>query len=409
MENSFSVLFYPKRSDVDKHGKAPIYVRIVVGGKRSESSIQRKILRDKWNSTAGKAFGNNTEMRELNRYMDGVRSNIYKIHSRLTEKGIKFTAKDIKDIYSGKVAKSKMLLEIFQDHNDQMESLVGKEFSAGTLQRYSACKKHLEAYIAFDYNQMDMALKEIDHKFITGLEYFLKTKKSCTHNTALKYIVNFKKIIRIAYANGWIEVDPFLHWKARWNNKEREFLTQAEIDAIVGKKFLPVRLEQVKDIFLFCCYTGLAYTDVEKLSDDDIVLGMDGKPWIKTRRRKTNTKSSIPLLPPAQAILEKYANHPQVLLKQKLLPVLSNQKSNAYLKEIADICGIHKNLTTHLARHTFATTITLSNGVPIESVSKMLGHTSIKTTQHYAKVLDRKIGVDMENLMVRYARKSKSN
>tara|TARA_R110002012_G_scaffold286628_1_gene478257 strand:+ start:1750 stop:2970 length:1221 start_codon:yes stop_codon:yes gene_type:complete len=402
MLNQFSVLFYPKRSDIDKQGKIPLYVRITVAGKRSESYIQRRIEPLSWNSEAGKAFGTTTNMRELNRYMDGIRSSLYKIHSRFIEQDAFFTARDIRDMYTGRNEKKKMLIEVFQDHNDELSRLVGTEYSPGTLTRYNTCKSHVEKYIKKEFKTDDIPLKDVDHQFISGFEYFLKTQKKCIHNTAVKYIINFKKIIRIAYANNWISKDPFIHWKATWKHQEREFLTQREMNVLEKKVFKVQRLEQVKDIFLFCCYTGLAYADVEKLNSDDILLGVDGRRWIKTKRKKTNTRSSIPLLPAAESILEKYEDHPLVKDKPRLLPVTSNQKSNAYLKEIAILCGINKNLTTHLARHTFATTVTLSNGVPIESVSKMLGHTSIKTTQHYAKVLDKKIGEDMEGIMERY-------
>ncbi|MCB0460890.1 MAG: integrase catalytic domain-containing protein, partial [Flavobacteriaceae bacterium] len=199
----------------------------------------------------------------------------------------------------------------------------------------------------------------------------------------------------IALANNWIDRDPFRSYKARIKEVKREFLTIEEINEMMEKKFLVPRLEQVRDIFVFCCYTGLSYSDVKKLSKDNLVIGIDGETWVRVNRTKTDTRSSIPLLPAATEIIKKYEGHEDIINSDILLPVLSNQKSNAYLKEIADVCGINKNLTTHLARHTFATTITLSNGVPIESVSKMLGHKSLRTTQHYAKILDRKVSEDM--------------
>ena len=211
-------------------------------------------------------------------------------------------------------------------------------------------------------------------------------------------MVNFKKIIRIAYANEWITKDPFFHWKATWKTKEKQYLTQTELDILREKKsFLP-RLDLVRDIFVFCCYTGLAYADVKQLKQENIIIGVNGDRWIKMQRKKTKAISSIPILPPAEDIIQKYSDHPYVIDGKGVLPVLTNQKSNAYLKEIADVCGINKNLTTHLARHTFATTVTLSNGVSIATVSKMLGHRSLKTTQIYAKVLDSKIADEMEQL-----------
>ncbi|MFT4833173.1 MAG: integrase [Psychroserpens sp.] len=307
----------------------------------------------------------------------------------------------MRNIYTGKTQNHKMVLKEFQNHNDKVENLVGKDFAPGTAERYRTAKKHVEDYIKLEYKVTDLPFKEVDHKFISGLEYYLKTERNCSHNTALKYITNFKKIVRIAFANDWIKKDPFLHWKARLKIVDREFLTEKELQDMVDKRLLIGRLEQVKDIFLFSCFTGLAYSDVKKLSKNDVVIGIDGHKWIKIKRSKTDTRSSIPILPTASDILEKYEQHPEVLDQGKLLPVLSNQKMNAYLKEIADVCAISKNLTFHLARHTFATTVTLSNGVPIESVSKMLGHKSLRTTQHYAKILDRKVSEDMEILRLK--------
>ena len=405
MQNTFSVLFYPRKYDLDKNGFAPIYLRITVNGKRSEFSIKRKVLFTQWNSEAGIARGTSMEAREINRYMDAVKSKIYGIQGQLTDKREIITAKKIKQIYQGKASNHKMLLEIFMAHNNRVEKLVGKEFAPGTLERYKTAKKHVADYIKLEYDLTDIPVRDVDHKFISGLEYYLKTERNCAHNTAIKYVTNFKKIIRIAFANDWITKDPFVNWKGKLKIVEREFLTEGEIQTMVEKELPMDRLNHVKDIFLFSCFTGLAYADVKKLSKTDVVLGVDGEQWIKIKRSKTDTRSSIPLLPTALAILEKYKDHPDVANKHKLLPVLSNQKMNAYIKEIADLCEISKNLTFHLARHTFATTVTLSNGVPIESVSKMLGHKSLRTTQHYAKILDLKVSEDMKQLRKRYSLK----
>lgn len=398
MKDSFTLLFYIKRSKADKNGYANIYIRITVNGKRSEMSIKRKVHIDKWSSEAGKAKGYSNEAQEINRYIDMITNKIYRIHQRLVDDNMPVTAVGIKDVYLGKKKNQRMLLEIFQEHNDRVNSLIGKDFAYGTAERYRTAKKHVEDYVKLEYEVNDVPVRAVNHKFISGLEYYLKTVRNCSHNTAIKYITNFKKIIRIAYANNWISTDPFYNWKARLKTVDREFLTQEEIQRMIEKELHTTRLDQVKDIFIFCCFTGLAYSDVKKLSKDDIVIGIDGEKWIKTKRTKTNTKSNIPILPTPNAILEKYAEHPDMLSTDKVLPVLSNQKMNAYLKEIADLCEIPKNLTFHLARHTFATTVTLTNGVPIESVSKMLGHKSLKTTQHYAKILDRKVSDDMKAL-----------
>lgn len=398
MQTTFSILFYPRGNDIDKDGNAPIYLRITVNGKRSELSIKRKVLLKKWNSEGGKVRGTTNDVRELNRYMDAIRVRVQKIEENLSNNQELITSNIIKNIFLGKDIKHKMLLNIFQTHNDKIERLIGKEFASGTVERYKTANKHVKDYINLEYNLDDIPVKDVDHKFISGLEYYLKTERKCAHNTAIKYVTNFKKIIRIAFANDWIKKDPFLNWKAKLKIVDREFLTEGEIQDMVKKELYNERLDQVKDIFIFSCFTGLAYADVKKLSRNDIVIGIDGDKWVKIQRSKTDTRSNIPLLPTAIDILKKYDNHPDVSNKGRLLPVLSNQKMNAYLKEIATLCKISKNLTFHLARHTFATTVTLSNGVPIESVSKMLGHKSLRTTQHYAKILDRKVSDDMNIL-----------
>ncbi len=398
MSNSISIIFYIKRSKADGNGNANIYLRITVDGKRSELSIRRKVPIEKWNVSTGMVKGYSLESKEINRYIETIKSKIYHHHQRFIDEGKEITAEKLRNAYTGKSNQNKMLLTIFQEHNYKIEKLIGKEYAPGTAERYRTAKKHIQDYIKAQYDLTDIPVKDVDYRFISGFEYYLKTERGCRHNTTIKYITNFKKIIRIAFANDWINKDPFLNWKAKLKVVEREFLTKEEIQKMVVKKLHTNRLDQVKDIFLFCCFTGLAYSDVKKLSRNDIVLGIDRDKWIKIKRSKTDTRSSIPLLPTALEILDKYKDHPDVSSKGRLLPVLSNQKMNAYLKEIAILCKIHKNLTFHLARHTFATTVTLSNGVPIESVSKMLGHKSLRTTQHYAKILDRKVSDDMKIL-----------
>jgi site-specific recombinase XerD len=235
-------------------------------------------------------------------------------------------------------------------------------------------------------------------EFINDLELWLKTERKCGQNATMKYISILKMIVIFCVNNIWLDKDPFAKFKMSKEEVIPEFLTKEEIQAISSKEIKIERLRQVRDVFLFCCFTGLAYVDIKKLNASEVSVGVDNELWIFTRRGKTNIPSRIPLLPISQRILEAYKDHPQCINNRKLLPVLSNQKYNSYLKELADICGISKNLTTHTARHTFATTITLSNGVPIESVSKMLGHKRLQTTQHYARVLDIKVSEDMQAL-----------
>lgn len=401
MKNSLSLLFYIKKSKADSSGHANIYLRITVNGLRAELSIRRKVPIDHWNAETCQVRGNSAVSQEVNRLMTNIRSKIYSIEQEHMNTGKNSSAIALRDAFLGKNEINRMVLEIFQEHNDKVERLIGKDFAPGTAERYKTAKKHVGDYIQSNYHVKDLNVKEVDHRFISGFEYYLKTTRKCSHNTAIKYITNFKKIIRIAYANDWISKDPFLNWKAKLKIVDREFLTSTEIQTIYERDFSADRLNQVKDIFIFSCFTGLAYADVKKLTKNDVVIGIDGQNWIKTKRAKTDTRSNIPILAIPQAIIHKYEASQELLDTDLLLPVLSNQKMNAYLKEIADLCGISKNLTFHLARHTFATTVTLTNGVPIESVSKMLGHKSLRTTQHYAKIIDRKVSEDMNALRLK--------
>ncbi|TMU56734.1 site-specific integrase [Flagellimonas algicola] len=392
-----SLLFYLRKYKSDRVGRSMIYVRITIDGKRSEFSSGRKVHPSIWDAAYGKVLGFSQEVRQLNSYLSKIRTDLYLHADKLKGQGQTLTAVSLKESYLGLDKPNKMLLEIFQEHNNQVESLVGRDFAAGTSERYRTAMSHLKEYLQKEHRRNDIPVQHVNHTFISGFEYYLKTKRKCSYNTAIKYVVNFKKIIRIAYANGWITKDPFANWKARLKTVDREFLTNEELQQLIDHPFSNERLEHVRDCFVFCCFTGLAYADVKKLTHNDFVIGIDGELWINTKRAKTNTKSNIPVLPTAMMILEKYENSP-LLIDKRVLPVLTNQKMNAYLKEIADLSGIKKHLTTHLARHTFATTVTLSNGVSIESVSKMLGHKSLRTTQHYAKILNRKVSEDMQLL-----------
>ncbi|WP_031442721.1 site-specific integrase [Arenibacter algicola] len=396
--NSFSTLFYLKDERRDKNGKAGLYLRITVDGRRTSISLNRKIDPSKWDSRMNKLKGKGYEAEELNRFMATIRHKVNKIQHDLIEEGQPFTVHDVKDKYLGKDAKLKMLIQLFDEHNQQMEKLVGIEFALGTYKRYHTTRSHVADYIKTEYRKNDIPVRDVDLKFIKGFEYFLKVTKECNHNSALKYVNNFKKIVRIAVGNDWISKDPFYNYKVQFKIVEREFLSKEELQALIDKKIEGDRLNVVRDMFVLCCFTGLAYVDIQSLRPDEIYQNEEGGFYIKSKRTKTDTGFTIPLLPTAVAIIEKYKDHPKVVNKDCVIPVLSNQKSNSYLKEIADRCNIKKNLTTHLARHTFATTVTLTNGVPIETVGKMLGHKNLRTTQHYAKIIDSKVEEDMKVL-----------
>lgn len=255
--------------------------------------------------------------------------------------------------------------------------------------------EHTRNFILWKFQVSDLDASRINYDFVSDYAFWLKSIRNCNHNSTMKYLSNFKKIVLLCMKQGWLQKDPFLGFKLTRREVERAFLTKLELQDIASRQFATERLNYVRDIFLFSCFTGLAYADVKKLKRSEIVIGIDGEKWVITKRQKTDISSRIPLLSASLEILAPYENHPQCMNEGRLLPVLSNQKMNAYLKEIADLCGINKNLTFHIARHTFATTVTLSNGVPIESVSKMLGHKNLRTTQHYAKILDKKVSEDM--------------
>jgi len=400
--STFKILFYVKRYKLNKYGKTPVFARITVNRKRAELSIGHSVKPDLWDPESGYSKGTSKEDKQLNNYIDVVKYRIHQLMKEFREDNKEFTADNLKNAFLGKDDDSKYIIQIYQDHNDKFNELVGIEYSPETYQRYKTSLMHTQNFIKWYYKLDDLPVNRIDHEFIAEYEHYFKTKRNCSHNTAMKYIKNFKKIIRIAIANNWIKNDPFANYKMRLKKVDREYLNDEELETIMTKDLHFDRLNQVRDCFVFSCFSGLAYSDLKSLTPDHIQTGIDGKKWIMTKRKKTQNASNIPLLPIAENIIDKYKNHPWCIEKGVLLPVLSNQKMNAYLKEIADICGINKNLSSHTARHTFATTVTLNNNVPIESVSKMLGHSSISMTKIYARLLDKKVSHDMGHLYERY-------
>ena len=401
MRNTFNVLFWLKKDVRSKENIAYISTRVTLNGKRVEIATGYKISQEKWNSDASFVKGNKDEARSINTALIAIKNKLNNLFIELDKEfGDSLIVDQIKQHYFGIeiVKNDKTLIDVFIYHNNQMKALIGKDFAKGTLTRYETSLKLLKEFLKYQYKISDIPLKDLNYEFLTNLEYWFKTVRKCAHNTTIKYITNLRKIINIALKNDWLDKDPFVKFKITLKEVKREALTKEEIENLVSKDFGTNRLDYVRDIFVFCCYTGLAYADVEKLSPSQIQKGIDGKSWIFTERTKTKTRFNIPLLSTALIILEKYKDNPNAVNKGKCFPVLTNQKMNAYLKEIADICGINKKLTTHLARHTFATTITLTNGVPLETVSSMLGHKNIRTTQIYAKVVQTKVSFDMDNL-----------
>ena len=398
MKTKITLHFYAKSTKANAKGLLPIYVRLTVDGKRLEFSTKKFVEKSKWSNELSKMKGSTEEARSINSYLDLMKSKVLDAQMELLHRNDVLSIENFKNKLLDTGERQRMLVPIFQDHNNKIKELVGKEYAPGTLERYTTSLKHTIEFMQWKYNISDIDITKIDHAFITDYEFWLRSVRNCANNTAVKYLKNFNKIIKLCLANDWLDKNPFANYKSKVKEVERVYLTEGEIQSIIEKDFKTERLSLVRDIFLFSCFTGLAYIDVKNLTKSHISFGIDGEKWIFTHRQKTESASKIPILPVTQMIIEKYENHPQCNNEDKLLPILSNQKMNAYLKEIAGVCEIEKELTFHIARHTFATTITLTNGVPIESVSKMLGHKNLRTTQHYAKVLDKKVSEDMKIL-----------
>lgn len=398
LDKSFGLHFYLKKPKNYEKGTIPIYLRITVDGVPKELSSKRTCDPGRWNSAAERAVGTREDSRALNAYLDTLQAKVYEAKRKMIESNQLITASSIKDHLLGTDQRNKMLIKIFENYNGNIKKLIGIDYSEATWTKYDRTKRFAQLFIQWKYKEKDLPIQCLNMEFVNGLELWLKTERKCGQNATMKYISILKMVVLFCVNNNWLDKDPFARFKMSKEEVIPEFLTKEEIQTISSKEIKIDRLRQVRDVFLFCCFTGLAYVDIKKLNASEVSAGVDNELWIFTRRGKTNTPSRIPLLPVSQKILDVYKHHPQCINSRRLLPVLSNQKYNSYLKELADICGIPKNLTTHTARHTFATTVTLSNGVPIESVSKMLGHKKLQTTQHYARVLDIKVSEDMQNL-----------
>lgn len=369
----YHVHFFVKRLK-KKKGKIPVYCRITIHRERAEFSTSIWITEKDWEN--GKF---NSEP---------ILSRLRSLYDQQITKG-NVSAYQLREAFKG--TKPKYLLQVFDSHMKEIK-LLTQDYTSSTYNCYKRAYELLKEFIKLNYNCQDLPLPRINHTFITKFDFYLKATLRLAHNTVVKYMARLKKVIRLALAHNWIDENPFALFKIRFETAEKEWLDESEVKRLLKKKFTIPRLEKVRDVFLFCCFTGLSYSDAAKLSKEHIAL-IAGQKWVVIKRTKTLVTSRIPLLPQAEKILGKYEAQ-----QEKLLPIMTNQKMNAYLKEIADLCGIKKTLTVHVARHTFATTITLSNGVSMESVSKMLGHTNIRMTSHYAKIVDQKLSEEMNDL-----------
>jgi len=403
MKAKITLHIYAKTTKANAAGQLPIYIRLTVDGQRFEFSSKKFIEKSKWSSELSKMKGSSEEARTINSYLDLMKSKVFDVQMELIHKNEELSLENFKSRILGTYQRERMIIPIYQNHNDKIEELIGNGYAHGTLERFKISLKHLQEYILWKYNLSDISINKIDYAFVTEFEFYLRSVKKCNNNTAVKYVRNFRKIIKICLDNDWLDKNPCSRYEGKMKEVERDFLTEKELNRIYNKRFSSERLTLVKDIFIFSCYTGLAYVDVKGLKRDHIGIGIDGEKWIFKNRQKTDTKSKIPVLPIAAEIMKKYENHPRCLTDDTILPILTNQKMNGYLKEVGDLCDISKEITFHMARHTFATSVTLTNGVPIETVSKMLGHKNIQTTQHYAKILDKKISEDMQILRDKFS------
>ena len=391
MEN-VSILMY-LRSRKNIKGDSQIYMRVTVDGKRRELSLNRTIDPSRWDQNKQRGKGNSEPILTLNKKLVSIENSINLSSQELVNGHIKVTIESLMNKYTGVEVKVHMLVEVFENENKRIKKLV----ELGTYKKYVAVLNNVKKYLMHQYKVTDTDIKNIDFQFVTDFDYFLRTEgKVSDNNHAIRVVKTLKQIVRTTLYKGWIDKDPFVNYKEKMVRKETGYLTKAEIDTIYDNEFTIKRLDQVRDVFIVSCYTGLAYADVYLLSKNDIVTNLDGSSWININRKKTSTSCKIPVLPVVEEIFRKYKDDPLLTNSGKLLPVLSNQRMNAYLKEIGDLCGIKRTLTSHLARHSFATSIALPYGLPIETLSKVMGHTSLNMTLHYGKLQETKLVSDVE-------------
>lgn len=397
--STFSVLFWIYNTRAVEN-QADIYARITINGKRVNLSLKQKVDINSWDAKRQKVKGNSKTAREINFYLDDIKSNLVQCYREFKSKNRVPSPKEIKAKFLGEDKKNHSLQDIIDFHNEKMSN----KLSVKTLCHYKTSQKYLLEFVKKEYSEPNICLQDLDYTFVLGFENFLRAYQTkhrhgrIGNNAVMKHIQRLRKMVTLAYHMEWVDRDPFIKFKQNIEKKEREFLTDIELKNIENLITSIERLAAVRDLFIFSCYTGISYIDIMSLTKDSIFIGIDGNRWLMAKRNKTGVPFKIPILPAVEILINKYKNHPRTELNNNLMPNISNQRLNTYLKEIADLCDIKKNLTFHMARHTFATTVTLSNGVPIETVSKLLGHTKIATTQIYAKVIERKVSEDMEKL-----------
>ncbi|TSJ40913.1 site-specific integrase [Mucilaginibacter corticis] len=397
--NSFGV-YFTIRVDKEKDGIAPIYAGITVNGTKSLMALQEKVSVKCWDINKGLGKNNTAEGKKINAYLEEVRQSITACYKDLQLQRKVITVETVKATFLRTGSDEHTLAEIATYHNETSAGVL----AAGTMKNYYTTQKYIEEFVQAHFKRKAYFLTELNYKFILDFETFLRKRvpvdhqKPLTNNGIMKHLERFRKMINLAYKLEWIHRDPFEKFQLKFNRVEKDYLSGDELAALEQKELSLPRLSVVRDIFVFCCYTGLAFVDVANLSYENIVKGQDGELWIKTSRQKTTVPVDVPLLDQAKTIMGRYKNNIRARSGGTIFPMISNQKMNSYLKELAERCDITKVLTFHIARHTFATTVTLLNGVPMETVSKLLGHTTMRSTQVYAKVIEKKVSEDMAKL-----------
>lgn len=409
LESSFGLTFFLKVPR-KKSNLRYIYLRITVDGIPKETSTKRKWDITRWDQKAERAVGTKEDARIVNFFLAAIETKVNKYRNDLLYAEHFITSQKIIDFVMGRLAPKVKVLEEFLNHNDELRALVDVgEYAIGTHERFEISKKHVKEFLLFKFNLEDFEFRDLNYEFIKDFEFYLKTVKRCNNNTALKYITNFRKIVRRALDKEIIKEDPFKKFTGKKTKTRKKPLTTVELHKIENHTFSTPRLTVIRDVFIFQCYTGLAYIDAFQLKKEDIKIGIDGEYWIMSDRQKTESETNIPLLPKALEIIERYKDHPLCLSRGSVLPVKSNQKMNEYLKEIADLCGLNVILNTHKARRTFGSTVTLNNDVPIHVVKEMLGHSSVKQTEEYAITEQQTISRNMLELRNKLDKKTSFN
>lgn len=382
----------------NKSGRVPILMQLTIGQQTCHISTKQNILPEKWGD--GKPIGHTREDQAITAVLEEIRTKAYNKFLQLQGQNINVTPERLKQALLGKdQVQPRGYIEIFDQWLVEYSKMVGITTSKRTLDKYILVRNRLQDYIASQLGVKDISLEEVTPKFLSNFDNYLRVEYNMANNHAMKIRQKLRTIYKVAIDNGWVSKNPFSTVKIHFEPVERDVLTKSELTALIQTDMIFDRLEKMRDIFVFACFTGLAHCDVAGLTKENIITDEAGQVWLKTHRQKTSEVVDIPLLEIPQLIIKKYQGMKE--LNGKLLPTLTNSCSNLYLKEVAVRCGINKTLTFHMARHTFATTVTLSNGVPIESVAKMLGHRNIRTTQIYAKVIKDKLAEDMSKLATR--------